>query len=129
VLVVPERSKNTTGSHVEGMTSTSLDVAEGATSVVIAGACTLGREKVSGETLAHSGVRALVQRSNVGGGHAFGAGMESVQVGRILVDKFDDVNLQRKWESTFREQRAGNRAYLSAIWPKRAVSQNLGLIS
>ena len=49
--VIPKRSVDTTGSHVEGMTSTSCNVGEGATSVVTGRALALGRDCGPEETL------------------------------------------------------------------------------
>ena len=78
------------------MTSTPWGVSESATGVaIISGAQALGRDEVSREALATRGVRALVHWADVGVGVAdtVCAGMESVLVGFIVVDEFDDVDL------------------------------------
>lgn len=93
LLVVPKRGEYPTSCHVEWMTSTSLDVCEGATVVVAAGAQALSGDEVPGETLADCTVCAPVQGSNVGARLTVGAGMEGVLVGRILVDEFYNVDL------------------------------------
>lgn len=99
VRVVPKRGEYTTGCHVEGMTSASLGVREGATVVVAARAQALSGDEVPGETLVGCAVCALVQGSNVRARLAVGAGMEGVLVGRILVDEFYDVDLSAIWPS------------------------------
>jgi hypothetical protein len=94
--LVPEHGENATSGHVEGVTSTSIDVGEGTTIVVTVRAQAIGWDEVSGKTLAGRAVRVPEQGLDVGVGiaNAVGAGMESVLVGRIVVDELDDVNLQ-----------------------------------
>lgn len=98
--VVPKRGEDTTSSHVEGVTSTSFAVGEGATIVVTARTQALGGDKVSGETLAHCAVHILVLGWDIGVGiaDAICTGVEGVLIGRVFVHEFDNINLGRKCE-------------------------------
>jgi len=95
---IPKHGENTTGSHVEGSTSTSFDIGERATGVVTGRALAFGRDNVSEETLAHRAVRTLKLGFNVGvrPTNTLGTGMESVLVGVVVVDVFEDVDLQEE---------------------------------
>jgi hypothetical protein len=95
--VIPKHGVDTTGSHVEGSTNASLDVGESTTSIVSGRALALSRKRGSEETLRRA-VHTLVLGSDVGVdlANAPATGMESVLVGRVSVDVFDDIDLKGK---------------------------------
>lgn len=99
--VIPKHGEDTTGSHVEGSTSTSFDIEERAASVVTARALALSCEDASEETLVNRAVRASKPGLNAGvrPTDSPGTSMESVLVGVVVVDVFEDVDLQEELES------------------------------
>jgi hypothetical protein len=98
VRAIPKHSEDTTGSHVEGSTSTSLDVGEGATSIVTGRALALSRDNVSEETLVRRAVCTLVLGFDVWvrPTDTLGTSMESVLVELVIVDEFDDIDLREE---------------------------------
>lgn len=90
--LVPEGSKNTAITCVEGRASTSFAVGKTATRVAIQEGVACGRGESSGKTLGRA-VRALVQGLDVRARVAAVAGMESALVGRVVVDVFNYVDL------------------------------------
>jgi len=112
--VIPKHGEDTTGSHVEGSTSTSFDIGERATGVVTGRALALSRENVSEEILAHRVVHAPKLGFNVGvrPTDSPGTSVESVLVGVVVVDVFEDVDLQeelesKRWFGSGEEERKG----------------------
>ena len=99
--VIPKHGEDTTGSHVERSTSTSFDIGERATSVVTGRALALSRDNVAEETLVHCVVRAPKLGFNVGvrPTNTPGTSVESVLIGVVVVDIFEDVDLQEELES------------------------------
>ena len=95
VRVIPKHSEDTTGGLVEGMTSTSFGVNEGATIVVTGRALALSRDGGSKEALSGRAVSARINRWDVGV-RVTGttAGMESVLVLLDIVDALNDIDLK-----------------------------------
>jgi len=122
VRIIPKRGKDTASSHVEGGTSASLDIGEGATSVVVRRAHALSRDRGSKEALVHRAVRALVPGGDIGvrPTDSPAASVKSVLVHLVSVDVFDDVNLPAIWPF---------RANSPECWPDRGTMSKLPEIS
>lgn len=78
------------------MTNTSRDIGEGTTIIVSCGALTLGRDGGSEETLAHRTVCALELGADIGVRvtDTVAASVQSILVGGVIVDEFDDIDLR-----------------------------------
>ena len=96
VRLVPNGSEDTTGIQVEGSTSTSFGVGEGATIIVTGRTLALGRERSSKEGLSGGAVSARIDGLDVRVRFAdtLGTGMEGVLVGHDIVDTLDYVDLK-----------------------------------
>ena len=77
-----------------------MDVGEGATSVVTGGALAFSRDSGSEETLVRRAVHTLVLGLDIGVRPAdtIGTSMESVLVDLVIVDVFNDIDLQEELE-------------------------------
>jgi len=98
-VIVPKHGVDTAACHVEVMTNTSRDISEGAASVVDSRALTFGRDGGSEETLARRTVCTLELGANIGVRFtdSVGASMQSVLVGGVIIDEFDDIDLSGIW--------------------------------
>ena len=84
------------------MTNTPRDISEGATSVVGSRALTFGRDGGSEETLARRTVCTLELGADTGvrSTNSVGASVQSVLIGGVIIDEFDDIDL---WEESVSE--------------------------
>ena len=80
------------------MANASRDIGEGTTSIVSCRALTLGRDGSSEETLVHRTVCALELGADIGVRvtDTVTASVQSVLVGGVVVDEFDDIDLREE---------------------------------